>query len=119
MDSYPHRDNDFFFIIALSTLTSLLLLSHVFAQTSRPQNLCRDARERGSNFAADPSDCSRYLFCDNNGVTHTRSCAIEAPTLPFFSIDRCVSTNHHCTPLSTLCPQQGEMDIMVKKAIFF
>lgn len=100
--------------LVLTTLTTLLFLIYqTSAQTPRPQNLCRDATEAGSIFAADPSDCRLYLFCDESG-TFTLSCELANSAFPFFNFDRCIDTSGHCMPLTTLCPPQGELDIMVE-----
>lgn len=94
-------------------LITVFLSYHISAQNPRPQNLCRDAYEKGSMFAIDPSNCGRYLFCQETGVTHTLSCASQNAAFPFFSLNGCIETGTHCTPVSMLCPPHGDMDVMV------
>jgi hypothetical protein len=112
---FGKKNNFFLFFKVFVALLTLSIISPSFSQ-NRPQNLCRDAEERGFTFAADPSDCSRYLWCDIDPNSQAIRRVVQLQCLdpnPFFIENYCTSSNTHCEPISVLCPPANQNDIMV------
>lgn len=100
------------------------MLSCFLTFASAQQNLCNEAKAKGFDFAADPSDCTRYLYCkrdstDSNDGTNIKSvyymqCNQES-TFKYFKDGKCISDDSHCQASMDLCPPSAVKDIRVKK----
>lgn len=102
----------YFFTAFTSIALILLLIQYSFEQG---QNLCRDAEANKRVFAPDPSNCNRYIWCENldPSITHILDCRDNNPNFPFFRDDFCVTTNEHCNPPLLMCPPADQPDIMI------
>lgn len=93
---------------------------------SARQNLCNEAKARGFDFAADPSDCTRYLYCqrdsaDPNDETNIKSVYYlqcnQTTAFKYFKDGACISDNSHCQGALDLCPPSGTADYKVSRKI--
>lgn len=89
--------------IFLDFLPLLLLISTNLYLTHSSQDLCRDAKAAGFNFANDPSTCEGYLYCErdaSDAITAVHQMICDDPKFPHFLNDGCFSAAEvPCTPL--------------------
>ncbi|KAG5667615.1 hypothetical protein PVAND_015589 [Polypedilum vanderplanki] len=72
----------------------LILTIFQFHLQSAQQDLCAEAKAKGFIFAADPSDCSSYLYCDTvTKITHRLKCDDKYPR---FHNDTCWDADLDC-----------------------
>lgn len=99
-----------FFAVFIFVL--LTTLSFVKAQ----QDLCKDAFAKNQNFAADPGDCTRYIYCEKNTTNHLVRIGYgqcnQATDYKFFNNGACTTNPASCAP-QALCPPAGTPDIRV------
>lgn len=98
------------------------MLSCLLTFTYAQQNLCNDAKAKGFKWAADPSDCTRYIYCERDSANtddktnikavYYLQCDQSSPN-KYFKDDQCLTTNAHCAEALSLCPKTGQQDIKV------
>lgn len=98
------------------------MLAFLLTLASAQQNLCNEAKAKGFDFAPDPSDCTRYLFCERDSTNsnvdtniksvHYLQCNQTTPN-KFFKDGTCITTDLHCQTSMDLCPPSGTKDYKV------
>lgn len=102
------------------------MLACFLTLASATQNLCNEAKAKGLDFAADPSDCTRYLYCERDSANPNDETNIvsvyymqcsQDDTHKYFKDGHCVTDNSHCPTSLDLCPPSGKPDYKVTKEI--
>lgn len=83
---------------------------------SAQHDLCADALAKNQNYAADPGDCTRYIYCERDETNQLVRIGYgqcdQSTTFKYFKDGFCTTDPSNCAPLA-LCPPAGTSDIRV------